>query len=346
VNANILAGKDASVRALKVLYLLIGVALLGLVIAEADFAQVGEQISRVGAWFFVILAVYFAAFALDSMTWHMTIPSLPLTAQWAYRVWKLRMVGEAFNTVMPAGGMGGEPVKAAYLKKHYGVGYKEGAASLILAKTINMIALAGFLVGGFVIMIQGQSLPRAYESVAIAGLAALLLAVLLFFAIQRFGITSLTGTWISKWRYGKRIDAVLHHIEDMDQRLVRFYVGDRGRFVVALGLAFVNWLLGAVEIYYAMKFIGHPVSWADAWIIEALAQLMRTGAFFIPAGIGAQEGAFLLVCGAITGLPSVGVSVSVIRRVREAIWTVWGFLLGSLYSIKPRSATKVKTKRR
>lgn len=333
-------------RALKVLYLLIGVALLGLVIAETDFAQVGEQGSRVGAWFLVILAVYFVAFAIDSVTWQITIPSLPLNAKWAYRIWKLRMVGEAFNTVVPAGGMGGEPVKAALLKKHYGIDYKEGAASLILAKTINMIALAGFLVGGFIIMIQGKSLPKAFESVAVVGLAALVIAVLMFFVIQRFGITSLTGTWISRWRFGRNVEAILHHIEDMDQRLVRFYVGARVRFAVALGLAFINWLLGAVEIYFAVKFVGHPVSWTDAWVIESLAQLVRTGAFFIPAGIGAQEVTFLLVFGAITGLPSIGVTVSVIRRIREVIWTVWGFLFGALYSMKPGQSAEEKVERR
>ena len=100
-------------------------------------------------------------------------------------------------------------------------------------------------------------------------------------------------------------------------------------------LAFVNWLLGAVEIYYTLLFLGHPISWADAWIIEAVAQLVRTGTFFIPASIGAQEGAFLLVCGAITGSPTLGVSVSVVRRLREVIWIVWGFTLGSILSMKP-----------
>ena len=75
---------------------------------------------------------------------------------------------------------------------------------------------------------------------------------------------------------------------------------------------------------------------ADAdWIIEAVAQLVRTGTFFIPASIGAQEGAFLLVCGAITGSPTLGVSVSVVRRLREVIWIVWGFTLGSILSMKP-----------
>ena len=184
-------------------------------------------------------------------------------------------------------------------------------------------------------MIAAGSLPGAYEIVAGVGLLVLGLAVALFFVVQRFGVTSLTGAWIGGWRFGARVKDVLHHIRDMDDRLVHFYTGTRGRFAGALLLAFVNWLLGAVEIYYTLLFLGHPISWADAWIIEAVAQLVRTGTFFIPASIGAQEGAFLLVCGAITGSPTLGVSVSVVRRLREVIWIVWGFTLGSILSMKP-----------
>jgi hypothetical protein len=225
------------------------------------------------------------------------------------------------------------------LKKHYGVGYKEGAASLILARTINLIALMAFLIGGFFLMIERASLPEAFQWVAGVGLLALGFGVGLFFVIQRFGLTSLTGTWISRWRIGKRIEDVLHHIQDMDERLVYFYTGASGRFAVSVVLAFANWVLGAVEIYYTLVFLGHPITWADAWIIEAMAQMVRTGTFFIPASIGAQEGIFLLVCGAITGSPSLGVAVSVVRRIREIIWILWGFLLGSLLSLKPPLAS-------
>ncbi len=121
----------------------------------------------------------------------------------------------------------------------------------------------------------------------------------------------------------------------MDQRLIGFYTKSRGRFAVAMALAFVNWLLGVVEVYYALLFLGHPVSWTGAWVIEAAAQLVRTGAFFIPAAIGAQEGTFLLLCGAVTGSATLGFSVAIIRRLREIIWILWGFALGSLYSLKP-----------
>ena len=333
-------------RILKVFYLLIGVALLGVVIAGIDLSDVGGQIAKVGFGILVILAIYFVAFAIDSFTWQMTIPSIPLNGLWAYRTWKLRMVGEAFNAVIPAGGMGGEPVKALMIKKHYGIEYPEGTVSLILAKTINLIALMMFLIGGFALMIGGASLPETFETAATIGLFVLMVAVGLFFAVQRFGFTSLTGTWISQWQFAKRVEAILHHLHDMDRRLVQFYTGARGRFAAAVILAFANWMLGVVEIYYSMILLDHPISWSEAWIIEAVAQMVRMGTFFIPASIGAQEGAFVLVCGAITGLPSLGLSVSVIRRVREIIWIIWGFALGFIFSLKPRLAPEQESEHR
>ena len=321
-------------RFLKAFYLLLGVVLLGFVVAEIDLAEVALQVAKVGYGILVLVGIYFVAFAIDSVTWQMTIRGVPLDLRWAYRVWKLRMVGESFNAVIPAGGMGGEPVKASLMKSYYGINYREGAASLILAKTINMIALVLFLIGGFALMIEGRTLPKVYEYVAGAGLLAFTLGVFMFFVIQRLSVTSLTGTWISRWRIGRRVEDILHHIHDMDERLVHFYTLAKGRFAGALFLALVNWMLGVVEIYYALVFLDRPITWAEAWIIEAVAQMVRTGAFFIPAAIGVQEGAFLLVCGAITGSPPIGVAVSVIRRIREVIWIIWGFAVGAFFSLR------------
>ena len=91
----------------------------------------------------------------------MTLVSVPLDGRWLYRAWKVRMVGEVFNSVVPAAGMGGEPVKAVLLKKYYGVGYRQATASLILAKTINTIALVIFLTVGFALMLSSALVPPA-----------------------------------------------------------------------------------------------------------------------------------------------------------------------------------------
>ena len=315
--------------------------MLGFVLFEIDLSEVFLQVYKVGFGLLVLVGIYFVAFALDSITWQLTIMGVPLNFIWTYRILKLRMVGEAFNAVIPAGGMGGEPVKASMLNSYYGINLHDGTASLILAKTINVIALVFFLLGGFVLMIESQALSSSYVYVAGIGLLALTVGVFFFFGIQRLSITSLTGTWISRLPIGRRVEALLLHIYDIDDRLVRFYTKTKGRFSMSLLLALVNWLLGAVEIYYTLVFLGRPITWAEAWIIEAVAQMVRAGAFFIPAAIGVQEGAFMLICGAITGSAPLGVAVSVIRRIREVIWIIWGFALGAMYSLNSQKVDKI-----
>ena len=322
-------------RFLKTLYFLIGVALLVTVLWHIDSKEVMARVGDVGWGLAVVLALYLAAFSIDSLTWHLTLTSIPMSAKGLYRTWKVRLVGESFNAVMPAAGMGGEPVKAALLKSHYGVGYGEATASIILARTINLIALILFLVIGFAFMLGAPSLPASYKAMAGAGLVVLGIGTFVAFAVQRLHFTSLAGSWLSQWRFVKPVERILHHIFEMDARLVRFYTAHRQRFAWAAVWAFLNWVLGAVEIYYALYFLGHPVSFVDAWIIEAVAQLVRTGTFFIPASIGAQEGAFLLVCGAMTGSAALGGAVAVIRRFREIVWIVWGMGLGLMYTLKP-----------
>ena len=322
-------------RHLKFAYLLVGIAILVLVAGEIELEEVAALVIKVGWGIAAVVGVYFLAFAIDSFTWQMALTGVPLDAVWLYRMWKVRMVGEVFNNVLPAASMGGEPVKAVLLKKHYGVGYREGTASLILAKTINLIALVAFLAAGFVLMAYSPALPDTYKSAAGLGLGAFALGIFLFFAVQRLKFFSVAGSWFGRWRLGRRIEDLLHHVRDMDDRLAGFYSGHWIRFAGAVGLGLVNWLLGAVEIYVTMVFIGRPISFADAWIIESAAQLVRAGTFFIPASIGAQEGTFLLVYGAMTGSPALGAAVAVVRRLREIIWILWGLLLGSVYTFMP-----------
>ena len=325
-------------RYVKALSLICGLVILGWVLAEADLPAVWERVRQVGWGMAVLLALYALAFAIDSQTWHMALIAVPLNRVWAYRMWKIRMVGEAVNNALPSASLGGEVLKALMLKKQYGVGYRQGVASLILGRTINLLALIVFLAAGFAAMLVSSAIPDVYRWTAASGLGVLSVGTGLFFVVQRFRVASIIGSWIGRGPWGARMAIVLEHVGDMDERLVEFYSRHQGRFAGAVTLAFVNWVLGAVEIYWAMVFLGAPVSFWEAWIIEATAQLVRAGLFFIPAGIGVQEGAFVLICGAITGTPALGVAVSIVRRIREVVWIAWGFLIGTVARTGPSSS--------
>ena len=322
-------------RRLKFVYLLLGMALLGVIIAQTDLAEVARRVAQMGWGMAIVIGLYFVTFGIDSLTWQVTLTGAPLNLRWLGRMWKVRLVGEAFNMTVPAGGMGGEPVKAVLLKTHYDVDYRDGVASMFLAKTANMIGLALFLASGFALMLGHGAIPDGYKAAAGIGLAGFAAATVIFFSIQRLKLSSSAAARLSRWRLGRWLAGGMEHIHEVESRFVEFYGGRKARFAAVVALAVASWVIGVFETYYALTFLGGEVTIMDAWVIEAMAQMMRMGSFFIPASIGVQDGAFVLMCAAITGSPSLGVAVALVRRLREIIWVGAGFTLASVFSMKP-----------
>lgn len=316
-------------RLLRLGFLLAGIALLALIVAEIELGEVARLVAAVGWGMAAILAVYFVAFLIDTLSWQLALPTAPLDLPWLGRLWLVRMIGEAFNSTLPAGSLGGEPVKAVLLKQRYDVGYRDTAASLILTRTVNLIALVAFLAVGFALMLADSRLDAAFKTVAALGLGVFAAAIFAFFLVQRFRLSSIVAGWAVRWPAARRLAGAIEHVHDIDGQFVRFYAGRRGRFLAATLLALANWVLGAVELWLTLDFLGQPVSLADAWMIEGAAQLVRAGTFFIPASIGAQEGAFVLLCTAIAGSPTLGIAAALVRRIREVLWIGAGFALAS-----------------
>jgi hypothetical protein len=163
-------------------------------------------------------------------------------------------------------------------------------------------------------------LPQGYRLAAAAGFAVLAFSIGAFFVVQRLRISSALGGWISRGPLGHRISRALHHLHELDDRLVLAYTRDGARFWAATFLTFLNWVFGVVELYLIFWFMNHPVRVVEAIIIAATVELVRAGSFFIPASIGAEEAALAVVVTSITSQTGLGLAVSFVRRYRELLW--------------------------
>lgn len=318
---------------MKFFFLIFGVALLGVIIAETDIAHALSLLTQIGWGFIAIFALYFVGFAMDAYAWQIATPGVPNNLKWLSRFFQVRLAGEAFNTVTPTASMGGEAVKAIMLKKHYGVSYRDAIASLVLAKTMIVVGLVVFLTIGFVLVWGSSKLDGTYKMLSGAGLIAFAIGVVLFVLIQRYKVTSFAGTTLGRSRWLRRINDILDHLHEVESRLIDFYTSQPSRLISVLCLSFLNWILGVCEVWVVMYMIDYPISIVECWIIETVAQLVRSATFFVPASLGAQEGAFLLVGAAITGQPSFGLTIALARRIREIAWSIWGLLV--FYLLKP-----------
>jgi glycosyltransferase 2 family protein len=324
-----------AMKPLKILYLLIGVGLLAFVLNHTDLPSLWLQLGNISWGILVVLVVYKTAFIVDTFAWQFTLPSTQFTKRWLYNLWKVRMVGAAFAKILPFSAWGGAPIKGFVLKHHYGIDYREGTASLILAESTHMISMVLFMTTGVCFILFDSKFPESFHFFAVIGLSVITLGIFLFYLVQRYKITSLTGSWLSQRKLGQRLEKFIHQIQDMDERLVKFYTTDRRRFLSASFLNLVNWYLGALEIFSIFYFLGHPITIVDSIILETLIELVRASTFFIPATLGSQEAAFMMATGALAGQPALGVAAALMRRVREIIWLIWGFSIGLEYSQKP-----------
>lgn len=330
----------------KIVFLLAGFALLYLIARDIDLGDVAGLVAQVGfTGIAIVILIYFLAFLGDSMSWMLILTSLPVNFAWIRRTFVVRLAGEAFNNVVPAGGFAGEPVKAVLLKARYGVSYTEASASIVMARTVNMIALIAFLVVGFVFMVLSGAIDVTLKATASAGLVFLSVGTALLFAIQRYSFSTWLTARFGTYPWAARAAGAIKVIEDLDRRFLEFYTRNRGRLWAALLLAFVNWVLGVVEIYLTFRFLGNEIAWTDAWMMEALAQMIRAAVFFIPLGIGAQEGAFVVITTAVTGAPGLGLACAAVRRIREVFWILLGFAAWTLYPTKFKHPVADKDRR-
>lgn len=328
----------------KLAFLVLGLGLLLIVLRQTDLDELAERVQQVGLHgIAVVLLLYGFTFFTDVAGWNLTFETLPLSRVWLRRLYAVRMAGEAFNNITPMASMGGEPLKAVLLKSCYGIGFRESGASLVLAKTTNLIGLVLFLTFGFAMLVGSDVLHGPYKLVAAAGLALLGASTAGCFLIQRLRMSSLAGTRLGRTKFGHRISHWLAVVKDIDDKFLRFYSQHRRRFAAVVGLAVVNWSMGVIEIYWVMHLLGYPLTLTEALIIESMVQLVKAGTFFIPAALGSQEAALLVVAGAITGDPVSAIAFGLIRRCREIVWIVAGLGVWSLLSFgKPAPRPRPK----
>ncbi len=327
---------------LNILVLPLSIGIFVYVLELANPWAVFDNVLAIGAvGIAVVFFIYLVVFIVDSLTWHLALTPLPVTWLWLYRSWKVRMVGEAWNMVLPAGGMGGEPLKAVLMKRRYGLPYRESIASLILARTINLIALVFFLAVGFVLILLRPILPVSLTAPAGIGLGTFIVAIMGLFVVQRWQVASRLIGWLSRTVIGDRIKEMFHYVEDIDHRLMVFYTQWRARFISAVILAMGAWILCALETYYAASFIGLSIDLLDAWIVESMVQMVRAGTFFIPASIGVQEGIFFVAFTALGAQAQIALSIAMVKRVQEIAWIIWGGILGISHLLRPAKGDPV-----
>jgi len=299
--------------------LVVGVVFLGILVATNDPAAIFGSISRLG-WRLAVIACFpFAIItAFDTLGWYFAFlhPRVPFRTLLA-----VRLAGEAFNLTTPTASLGGEAVKAWLLRRR--VPLDESVLSVVVAKTTIMIGQGLFLLVGIVI-----TWLAAPSDSRLLGWMLWLLAVEVL-AIVGFLLAQIQGGfgWVPRvlGRIGLGRSRHRETVARLDRGLAWFYRKEPRRLALSIGFHFIAWLLGSLEAYLILNFLGLEVSLETATIIEALGTAVRFATFLVPASLGALEGGFVATFTALGLAPSAGGAFGLAQRVREVVWIAVGF---------------------
>lgn len=322
-------------KILKTVFILSGALLLVWAVYAVDMARVGGLLLQMGFGFLVILAIYGAVTWIDTIAWKYGFKPDESRSFKLWQLWRIRQIGEAFNTITPFGTIGGEPVKAQLLKERHGLSFKQGLASQVVGRTTFLMALILFLIPGTALVFLSDFVSETFKQISLWGLIIFSTIIALFFLFQVTGGLGKLTVWAARIFPKLEKNNILHQLSVLDSFMTEYYRLYPGRFAKSVAYAFIGWLIGLGELYFTLYFLGHEISFMDLWIIEALAQLVRVGSFFIPLSIGAQEGGLILIFASMGMTGDMGLAVSFIRRIKELIWVGMGLAMGWAMAFKP-----------
>jgi putative membrane protein len=315
-------------RFLKPLFLIFGLALFIWALRSVDVTEVGSLLQHMGIGFFLVVVSFGPVTWFDALSWKYAFKPEEVKTIHSFAIWRIRMIGEAFNAITPLGSMGGEPVKAHLLKEKYGLNYKQGAASQVVARTTLTVSLILFMIPGTVFLLMDNSISETFKTSSLIGLITFSILIFLFLLFQVTGTLSRIAHGFNRLFPSQTPRTSIEHWVSLCGMMSGYYREHRGLFLKSIAFGFLGWVAGVLELYLTLYFLGIPVGIKELWIIESLLQLVRAGSFFIPLSLGAQEGGLILIFTSMGMAGPLGLAVSFVRRIRELVWIALGLLLG------------------
>ena len=301
-------------KAFGILALVLGLLAGTLLIAHFGVGSVGAALLAVGwSGFLAVNLLHLAIIALCGIAWFWLLPPLERTGPLSF-IWG-RLVREGGSELLPLSQIGGL-VMGARAASLFGLPGRIAAASSVVDATMELLAQLAFAILALAIVAALHPDAWFIRGFAVA-LAGALSATALFIVFQRRGIALMERVaerLIRQWTRNLA-PAPVGAIQDVIHRIYRRYRGLAGGFLLHL----VCWIASAVEAWLALLFMGRPLGLAAVVAIEGLLYAARGMAFAVPAALGVQEGAYVIL-GALFGLaPDVALALSLLKRARSLL---------------------------
>ncbi len=315
----------ALAKKLRTLFLLVGAVLFIVLIRKIGVAPILENIRALGWRLVPIFAIGLVWYTLYTEAWRQFLSRVGNGIGF-WELFRIKIAGEAVNTLTPANFLGGDPLRIHLLKKNFAT--TEGAASVVVDRTLHSAATLIVIIFGITVAFIGfRRLPSnlRYGVPIVTIIAALFMTFVLIH--QRKGFFSLLMTLSKRLGIKKEFsEKTIARFEELDSHMIDFYTADHKGFWIALGCHTAGRLLGIVEIYAIGRCVSDEFTLFASIVLCAMTPVINAVFTFVPGALGVMEGAYSGVLYLLHLDPAIGITIQISKRIRAAVWIVTGLI--------------------
>ncbi len=301
--------------------MVVGLAVMIGLTAWSGWRLVGDAVASVGIGILVVILVRSMTVSVAGIGWQLLFPRNVRPGMG--RCVLLRFVREGANNLLPFSQVGGDLVGARMLM-FSGTSGSLALASIIVDVLVQAVTQFVFAICGLATLIARGG-HDALVWTAAPGFIAAAIGLGGFYWVQRHGGRRLIITALD--RFARHQAGFLQTKVDAVYDWLTAIYSDRANLLVSSGVHFIGWIIGAAEVYAGFAFMGRPVGWAAALVIESLIDAVRGAAFAIPGALGAQEGGLIVLCALFDIPPDQALALSLVKRAADVALGVPGLLV-------------------
>jgi uncharacterized membrane protein YbhN (UPF0104 family) len=300
-----------------------GVALFFYLIWRIGFDAILANISRFGAWFLAILGIGASWLFFQTCAWSV-IQNAFFKKVAFLSLFRIKIIGDALNVLLPSASLGGEAARAYLLKK--AVPLREGIPSVVFDKTVEFVASTVFLASSLLLGSLFVRLPEGLLAPTVICLTVTTAGVVLLIVFSVRGVCSTLARITARLpRVRKWVESRKEPLESLDENLRLLYRKGHLKTAAAIGFHFLARLAGSLEVLIVLRVLGVSVGLVQAVFIYSVLVIINTVFFILPGQWGVTESASMLLLQALGRPAAIGLSLGVIRRIRKLVFVALAF---------------------
>lgn len=298
------------------------IALLFFTLKDIDFLEVYLLLKQIKVAYFIFAVVsYFIFLLIWNIRWKYTMKGF-INAEF-FHLLKVLFAGTFLNTVTPGTGIGGEPVRAYYLKKKYKKPKTKFLGYILADKTFNLLGFLIYLVFSLIFINFVLNIALKSRLISASIIVIILMIAALFVLAWRhadfktswlagklFMIKSIKKKFKKREKFElfveKRIKNLASSMKDVFKEKNKVYFG--------VGMSLLSRLFEFLAVYLIFLSLGVEVNFVSIIAVVTISTLLGDISP-TPGGIGIVEGSMILLYTAIGLSTASAATAALLTRI-------------------------------